>query len=186
MNKDYIIEDGILLAYLGTDPVAKVPEGVKQIGGVKPHDENRSELLGDPIGYKAFYDNKLVTEVILPEGVTTIGFKSFEHCENLRKLTIPKSLKSVECNAMLGLNLDEVTYLGSIDNFLDIDLHYWCDDCKVVHCIDGDINFKEEFFISEFSFSGTKQEWESGSYKGHEWLKKRIKTVHCTDGDIVK
>ena len=44
------------------------------------------------IGDHAFYNNKVLTEFIIPEGVTSIGDNAFYSCTNLSVLTVPKTL----------------------------------------------------------------------------------------------
>ena len=50
-------------------------------------------------------DNVLVkydgnsAEVVIPNGVTEIGFRAFENCENLEKVTIPNSVESIDFEA---------------------------------------------------------------------------------------
>ena len=68
-----------------------------------------SELGGKPvtaIGEKAFYQNKTITSVKIPEGVTSIEITAFRNCSSLTEVTIPKSVTSigwgafVECDAL--------------------------------------------------------------------------------------
>ncbi len=54
-----------------------------------------SEMSGIPvteIGEKAFFNNKTVSSVIIPEGVKAIGASAFSGCVNLSSVTLPDSL----------------------------------------------------------------------------------------------
>ena len=68
-----------------------------------------SELGGKPvtaIGEDAFYQNKTITSVKIPEGVMSIEITAFRNCSSLTEVTIPKSVTSigwgafVECDAL--------------------------------------------------------------------------------------
>lgn len=51
------------------------------------------------IGYGAFMDCIALRKIVLPEGVTVIEPKAFYNCRNLRTVVIPKSLKRVGANS---------------------------------------------------------------------------------------
>ena len=86
--KKFVIENGILKAYLGLDSIVVVPKGVTNVGGdLLPEDkECPRSLRGDMFGYKAFYNNHYVEELYLPDSVVEIGFKALEHCKRLQTL----------------------------------------------------------------------------------------------------
>ena len=65
-EEDFIIENGILTAYVGEEIAVDVPEGVTEIGE------------------GAFRNNAAVESVYLPEGVVKIGAKAFENCTGLK------------------------------------------------------------------------------------------------------
>ena len=47
------------------------------------------------IGYRAFYGCSYLTSVIIPKNVTSIGEGAFGYCEALTSATIPNSVKSI-------------------------------------------------------------------------------------------
>jgi hypothetical protein len=61
---DYLIDNGVLIEYTGTDAEVAVPEGIKEIG------------------FEAFY-RKNVVSVSLPKGLRRIGRLAFNKCEKL-------------------------------------------------------------------------------------------------------
>ena len=65
MSIGFKIEDGVMLKYEGTDSVVVIPEGVEKIGE------------------KAFYGNKTITEVTMPDSVRSIEKDAFEECIKL-------------------------------------------------------------------------------------------------------
>mgnify|MGYP000755726222 CR=1 FL=1 len=74
-----------------------------------------SELGGKPvtaIGEKAFYQNKTITSVKIPEGVTSIGDSAFEGCSSLTEVTIPKSVTSIGWGAFVECDALTTVYYG--------------------------------------------------------------------------
>ena len=85
LQKEYEIENGVLLAYHGYDSHAKVPEGVTLIA------EN---------AFAASRERLLIVDV--PEGVRAIGAGAFEGCTKLEFIDLPKSLRSIGERAFAG------------------------------------------------------------------------------------
>ena len=65
------------------------------------------------IGANAFYFNEKITNIKIPEKVTTIGSFAFSGCVNLDTVVLPVSLKSIEFGAFEGTNLTTINYKGS-------------------------------------------------------------------------
>lgn len=68
---------GILLAYRGSDPVVRVPNEVRSIGGF------------------AFSSCNTVETVILPDTLTEIEAFAFDQCTNLRQINLPEQLTKI-------------------------------------------------------------------------------------------
>lgn len=76
MNKtdDFVITNGILEKYIGTDAEVVIPNGV--IG----------------IGDRAFqFNNTTVTAITFPEAVTEINIRVIDHCDNLEYIRVDKN-----------------------------------------------------------------------------------------------
>lgn len=183
MNR-FVIENNVLKAYLGTDKIVIVPDGVKMIGGhIEENEENDpnfpEELKGDPIGYKAFYRNDTVEELYLPDSVETIGYKSLEHCKTLKVLAFSGNMKTVEWNGLYGCeNLKKIIYRGPVYDFTCLVLAGHL-DLDAVYCTDGVIKLHQEFYIDELHYPGTREEWENDPK--NEWKRRRCKKVICKD-----
>ena len=68
---------------------------------------------------KGFFDSysTQVKEVIIPEGITTIGENAFEGCISLESVTLPSSIKHIHRNAFADCkNLKEVILPDSISD----------------------------------------------------------------------
>ena len=75
-NDEFIIQNGILLEYLGKGGRVVIPEGVTVIG--------HGSFTGKPI-----------TEVIIPDSVCEIGDAAFQSCTELTGIRIPGSVKKI-------------------------------------------------------------------------------------------
>ena len=66
---------------------------------VTPKLEIPAELEGkkvSAIGMNAFTGNNVITDLVIPEGVTTLYWYSFNTCENLETVTLPDSLEFID------------------------------------------------------------------------------------------
>lgn len=79
-----ILEDGTaaINGYLGSDKIVVVPS---EIEGYKVTVIHRY----------AFAENKTVTSITVPEGVTRVGFSAFRGCSKLETLVLPDSLQGI-------------------------------------------------------------------------------------------
>lgn len=63
-----------------------------------------------------------ITEVIIEEGVTSIGMYSFYNCKELKKITIPKSLKATAMYAFNYTNSLTEVYISDLTAWLNISI----------------------------------------------------------------
>ena len=66
--------------------------------------EERNNSLSLSIEEGAFSSCENITEIILPEGVDSIGKEAFRDCSGLTNIKIPSTLKSIEKSAFSGCN----------------------------------------------------------------------------------
>ena len=89
--EDFVIRDGVLLRYNGSEKDVCVPESVKIIGEA------------------AFEDTK-VRSIYLPYGVTAIEKWAFYGCHSLNGIDIPSTVTAIESEAFAECShLNEVT-----------------------------------------------------------------------------
>lgn len=62
------------------------------------------------------FKGKYFTSITIPESVTHIGDNAFEECEDLDKITIPGSVKTIGKQAFLSSGLDEVVLINGLQN----------------------------------------------------------------------
>jgi hypothetical protein len=183
--KKFVIENGILKAYLGRDAIVVVPDGVTHIGGdLLPEDkECPRSLRGDMLGYKAFYNNRHIKELYLPDSVVEIGYKALEHCKSLEVLSFSGNMKTFGCNAIVGCDsLRKVIYRGTIFEFSCLKTPGQTPDLEVVYCMDGEINFGKDrqYYIETLFFPGTRAEWNA-QIPPNDWRNKRCRKIVCID-----
>jgi len=69
------------------------------------------------IGEKAFFENKNITSVTIPNGITSIGYSAFGYCTSLTSVTIPNSIKIIKTATFDNCtNLASVTIPNSVIN----------------------------------------------------------------------
>lgn len=93
----FVVIDGILLGYYGHDTALHIPDGVKSIVTLS-------------CGYSSFnYDpKKNITEVILPDGLESIGESAFEEFKGLASISIPAGVKTISNKAFYKAGLKSV------------------------------------------------------------------------------
>ena len=83
-NKDFIVEDNILIKYEGTESSVLIPEGITKI----------------EVG--SFGNCQFLEEVFIPDSVTSIGGDAFIYCANLKKVNISKNIDEIGDNPFAG------------------------------------------------------------------------------------
>ena len=69
----------------------------------------------------AFEACKLLTSIVIPDSVTSIGYRAFYDCHDLANITIGKSVKSIDDSAFGRIFADSyVYYHGDIEGWLSI------------------------------------------------------------------
>ena len=122
---DFVIENGVLVKYTGTDAAVTIPDGVTEIGSRSFFECQTLTAITIPegvtkIGAAAFHLCFALSSVTLPQGLTTIAAYAFYHCLSLRDITIPNTVTKIgncvfrDCTA-----LQSAILLGSVAEFGD-------------------------------------------------------------------
>lgn len=85
---------------------------------------NFSAKTANPCYYADVYiDNKHIEgEIVIPEGVTSIGKYAFVNCDKITKVILPESLKHIGEDAFGGcVEISDVLYSGDISGWCSID-----------------------------------------------------------------
>lgn len=90
---DFIIENGVLQKYTGTDEEVVVPEGVREIGWYKTNTYRGRA--------GAFENNTTLKKLILPDGLVRIDPLAFCECINLEEIQLPDTVEDVDFRAFM-------------------------------------------------------------------------------------
>lgn len=111
---------------------------------VIPAEYNGAPVVG--IAGKAFYGNKRVTAVTIPDGVTTIGDSAFENCIALTTVNLPASLSEIGWGAFKSCEkLAAVTFPDGLKRIGD-EAFRFCDGLGTVTIPAGVEQFGTEVF----------------------------------------
>ena len=119
-NKDFVIEDGVLVEYTGDGGDLIIPEGVIEI------EEN------------VFEDCSSLTKVTIPESVKSIGMYAFSECNNLTEVTLPDSITDIPYYAFSGCSALTTVTIGKGVKSISRSAFEFCDSIKSVY-YNGDI-----------------------------------------------
>ncbi len=106
---DFIIQQGVLKQYTGSEAVVAVPDGVQEIGyGAFRGDSTvRQVVLPDgvrKIGSMAFAGCGALEQIRIPPTVVEIGYSAFERCGQLKAVQLPEGLVLLDRMAFFGLH----------------------------------------------------------------------------------
>ena len=100
------------------------------------------------IGNFAFrWGNNGVTNLIIPDSVTSIGNETFNGCDDLKTVNIPDSVTSIGKMAFQGCGLESITIPGSVKE-IDNDAFRACDSLETVTILDGVTDIGDSMFCN--------------------------------------
>ena len=104
-QSDFVVENGVLTEYTGTDANVVIPR----------------DLGITEIGTYAFVHKNTMVSVVIPEGVQVIGISAFQNSNNLTAVQLPSTVTEIGasafcfCNSLMDIQLpSDLTYLGGI------------------------------------------------------------------------
>ena len=105
-----------------------------ETGGLSPMTSaNNFYILGEDGNYH------VVTDVIIPDGIEIIDWYKFCNFKDLKTITIPKSVNTINGYAFKNcVNLTDVYYEGTIDD--------WC-NINIVHSYSNIMDYAENFYL---------------------------------------
>ena len=114
--KDFIIEDGVLVEYVGHDETVVIPDWVREIGINAFWNNKDVKHVVFPNSLKKIHSNAFagvdLQELNLPNNLESIGFQAFSGCNHLESVFIPESVVYFHnqafacCNNLKEINLD--------------------------------------------------------------------------------
>jgi hypothetical protein len=136
------------------------------------------DLTGSPlteIPEEAFFDSKTengcdtIVGIIIPKGVTSIGFLAFAVCTNLTSITIPDSVTSIGYGAFCDTSLTSVTFQGTIHSNKFNSATYDRYRESYFDTFPGDLHYK---FYATDKANGTPGTYTRPNVHSDTWTKK--------------
>lgn len=124
---DFVIENGVLKKYTGSDEHVVVPEGVKEIDAF------------------AFEDSYNMTELTLPDGLVNICAAAISLCEHLMSVNIPDTVTNIGRCAFNGCGFSSIVLPGGLKTIGDSAFSS-CENLKNVVLPDGLKSISEDMF----------------------------------------
>ena len=141
------------------------------------------------IGYSAFRNCTSLTSITIPNSVTSIGDSAFSDCTSLTSVTIPDSVTSIGDYAFAGCDsLTSVTIPDSVTS-IGHGAFRGCNSLTSIVIPDGVTRIGNNAFYSCDSlafvtFEGTVEQWEA-VVKGNSWnYDCPFTEVVCSDGVV--
>lgn len=122
ISKDFVIENGVLKKYNGTDSEVVIPDVVTKIGDNAFNGCRNLEAVTIPdsvtsIGSSAFMFCSKLKTIKIPNKVKNIAERAFYCCDNLIFVKIPDGVTSIDCEAFYSCeNLPSITIPDSVTN----------------------------------------------------------------------
>lgn len=85
-----------------------------------------------------------LTELVIPDGVKTIGIRTFDSCINLKSLVIPKSVITIGHEAFnFCPPTCDIRFAKTKSEVSSMEEYPWgiCKDA-IIHCTDGDLTIR--------------------------------------------
>lgn len=114
-NRDFLIENEVLVEYVGNAAVIEIPEKIKIIAS------------------NAFKDKTKITKIVFPDGLEEIEESAFERCINITSFNLPTSIKKIgkkafsRCYNLAYINLGERLSLIDEEAFSSCSKLKWID-----------------------------------------------------------
>lgn len=117
---DFVVVNGILVAYQGSGRDVVIPDGVTEISDSAFRNCESATSVTIPnsvtaIESRAFYCCTSLASVTIPNSVATIGSSAFAYCSNLTAVTIPNSATDIGASYLGGNVFGGCTSLTAIN-----------------------------------------------------------------------
>ncbi len=144
----------------------------------------------NPLWYavKLYLNGEIVTDIIVPDGVPSIGAAAFHGYRNLKSVIIPDSATSIgACAFSQCTNLTSVTIGSGVTSIGDCAFQD-CHSLKSVIIHDsvtsiGDGAFSYCFNLGDIYYSGTEEEWGRISIGSYVFYSKNV-TIHFNSQNV--
>ncbi len=123
-------------------------------------------------GSDLYFDGKLATDIVIPDGVTSVGYSAFYGCSSLTSVTIPDGVTNIGLYAFKDCDgLTSVTIADSVTS-IDVSAFYGCSSLTSVTLGSGVTSIGGNAFedcnkIKNVYYNGDIQSWLGISLGGY-------------------
>lgn len=199
-SRDYVIQDGVLIEYTGSDSTIQIPEGVLAIANdafafnttiISAHMPSTLKSIGDG----AFYNCEKLKEIILPDGLEVIGKRAFWGTK-LPTIYIPETVVQIQPDEggycpIDTVCLKEIHFGGTVAQWQAFHLRTYYGPLKItVYCADGSLILGRTRYESEDEYTGyddgydTYNETDISGAWWDTWSQQCNMTITKSDGDF--
>lgn len=79
---------------------------------------NRNTIVASSSKELSIFRFRKTLHIVIPDGITSIGYEAFRDCKALTSVTIPSSVRSIESFAFYGCSVHEIHYEGTIGEWV--------------------------------------------------------------------
>ena len=150
-----------------------------------------SALNAKPSNYELYFDGQLVTSIVIPDGVKSIGDYAFSDCDSIVSVTISSSVTSIGYYAFSYCDsIVSVTIPGSVTN-IGSGAFKGCSKLTNIVIPNSVTNIGENalgYSIKDIAFGGTADEWDDIGYTFDSGAQSVNVHYNCTtlDGHYVQ
>lgn len=126
-------------------------------------------------GENLYLNGKLVTDLIIPEGVTSIGNYAFYDCNSLTSVTIPSSVTAIGKEAFRYCQLERLTLDCNIPNGMNQQSYFYeaLNEAHFDTVVIGDSVTE----IGDYAFSGFNRYWGDDSHLKTIYIGKSVENI---------
>lgn len=141
------------------------------------------------IASRMFYECASLTGIVIPDGVTAIGYEAFYNCTGLTSVTLGSGLITIDHSAFYGCTgLTKIVIPNGVST-IDGAAFANCSSLSSVEIPKSVTTISYSAFrfcesLTEIHYQGSKAQWQSIE-KRENWIDKDC-TIHCADGDLVE
>ena len=145
--------------------IDEITNNSKNTRKAKNHDIT-IQTSNNKIENNAFWGNDLLTSVIIPNDVTSIGMYAFKGCSSLTSITIPDSVTSIDSYAFNGCSSLESVVIGKSVTSIGICIFEGCSALKSVIIPDSVTSIEIRAFdgcssLETVYYTGTEEQWKN-------------------------
>lgn len=157
-NKGYLVVNGILTDYTGTDTELQIPENVTEINSsvFRGNENITSVTIPDQvknIGRNTFRGCSNLAEINIPNSVTKIEYGIFANCSSLAEVEIPENVTTIEETAFRDTAMKSITIPKSVTSIEPYAMGY-----NLVRNNDGIYEFEEVEGFTIYGYKSTEAE----------------------------